>query len=71
MKSRKGGMLWDVQGQAEKGKEASAVRLHAQSQALVYDPELENPQGAERTPNIDHALRRASLSFYADMSDMR
>lgn len=64
-------MLWDVQGQAEKGKEPPAVRLHAQSQALVYDPELENPHGAERTPRIDPALRRASLSFYADMSDMR
>ena len=71
MNFREGEMLWDAQGPVEKGKETSAVRLHAQSQALVYDPELENPQGAERTPRIDHAPRRASLSFYADMSDMR
>ena len=47
------------------------MSLHAQSLALVYDPELENPKDGERTPRRDPALRRAALSFYADMSDMR
>ena len=47
------------------------MSLHARSLALVYDPELENPKDGERTPRRDPALRRAALSFYADMSDMR
>ena len=47
------------------------MSLHAQGLPLVYDPELENPSSADRTPRKDPALRRASLNFYADMSDMR
>ena len=62
---------WQLQALAEKGKASSGVSLHTQSLALVYDPELENPKGGERTPRRDPALRRAALSFYADMSDMR
>ncbi|CAL5227271.1 g10202 [Coccomyxa viridis] len=53
---------------AEKAKESSGLSLHAQSLALVYDPELENPKDGERTPRRDPALRRAALSFYADMA---
>ena len=60
-----------MQRLAENGQAAPAVSLHACSLAHVYDPDLENPDKGERTPRIDPALRRASLSFYADMSDMR
>ena len=62
---------WRLQALAEKVREGSRESLHAQSLALVYDPELENPTDGERTPRRDPALRHAALSFYADMSDMR
>ena len=64
-------MLQRLQALAEKSGEGSGLSLHAHSLARVYDPELENPEAGERTPRMDTALRRASLSFYADMSDMR
>ncbi len=60
-----------MQALAVKVPGSPGVSLHAQGLALVYDPELENPSSADRTPRKDPALRRASLSFYADMSDMR
>ena len=60
-----------MQRLAENGEASTGVSLHARSFAHVYNPDLENPDKAERTTRIDPALRRASISFYADMSDMR
>ena len=60
-----------MQRLVDNSKAAPGASLHTRSLAHVYDPDLEDPDKGERTPRIDHAIRRASLSFYTDMSDMR